>query len=134
MDTVLRDPDKWVTRDCGILERARLVGGEAQSSLRKGVHTIVVDIPLVKKEAIPMERLRAHRGHHRVRTQDWRNPQAKEDIHRRRGPGWLEAVEKVKKWSLTSADGREHAPMGESKRPDRSSVSSSHRRRGPDHV
>ena len=52
MDTVLRDPDKWDHFGIrGILERARLVGGEGKIESRKGQGTtIVVDIPLDKKE------------------------------------------------------------------------------------
>jgi len=52
MDTVLRDPDKWDHFGIrGILERARLVGGEGRIESKKGHGTtIVVDIPLDKKE------------------------------------------------------------------------------------
>jgi two-component system sensor histidine kinase DegS len=52
MDTVLRDPDKWDHFGIrGILERARLVGGEGKIKSKKGHGTtIVVNIPLVKKE------------------------------------------------------------------------------------
>src|SRR5262245_54052780 len=55
MDTVLRDPDKWDHFGIrGILERARLVGGEGKIESKKGRGTtIVVDIPLVKKETTP---------------------------------------------------------------------------------
>ena len=55
MDTVLRDPEKWDHFGIrGILERARLVGGEGKIESKKGRGTtIVVDIPLVKKETIP---------------------------------------------------------------------------------
>jgi two-component system sensor histidine kinase DegS len=54
MDTVLRDPDKWDHFGIrGILERARLVGGEGMIESKKGRGTtIVVDIPLVNKEMI----------------------------------------------------------------------------------
>ncbi len=54
MDTVLRDPDKWDHFGIrGILERARLVGGEGKIESKKGRGTtIVVNIPLVKKETI----------------------------------------------------------------------------------
>ncbi len=54
MDTVLRDPDKWDHFGIrGILERARLVGGEGKIESKKGRGTtIVVDVPLVKKETI----------------------------------------------------------------------------------
>jgi two-component system sensor histidine kinase DegS len=54
MDTVLRDPDKWDHFGIrGILERARLVGGEGKIESKKGRGTtIVVNIPLVKKEAV----------------------------------------------------------------------------------
>jgi two-component system, NarL family, sensor histidine kinase DegS len=53
MDTVLRDPDKWDHFGIrGILERARLVGGEGKIESKKGHGTtIVVEIPLDKKEA-----------------------------------------------------------------------------------
>jgi len=52
MDTVLRDPNKWDHFGIrGILERARLVGGEGKVESKKGRGTtIVVDIPLAKKE------------------------------------------------------------------------------------
>jgi two-component system sensor histidine kinase DegS len=52
MDTVLRDPEKWDHFGIrGILERARLVGGEGKIDSKKGRGTtIVVDVPLVKKE------------------------------------------------------------------------------------
>ena len=55
MDTVLRDPDKWDHFGIrGILERARLVGGEGKIESKKGRGTtIVVNIPLVKKETTP---------------------------------------------------------------------------------
>ena len=55
MDTVLRDPDKWDHFGIrGILERARLVGGEGKIESKKGRGTtIVVAIPLVKKETRP---------------------------------------------------------------------------------
>jgi two-component system sensor histidine kinase DegS len=50
---VLRDPDKWDHFGIrGILERARLVGGEGKIESKKGRGTtIVVEIPLDKKEA-----------------------------------------------------------------------------------
>jgi two-component system sensor histidine kinase DegS len=53
MDTVLRDPEKWDHFGIkGILERARLVGGEGHITSKKGRGTkIVVEVPLVKKEA-----------------------------------------------------------------------------------
>ncbi|HXX75149.1 MAG TPA: sensor histidine kinase [Nitrospiraceae bacterium] len=53
METVLRDPEKWDHFGIrGIIERARLVGGEGRIESRKGRGTtIVVDIPLVNKEA-----------------------------------------------------------------------------------
>jgi two-component system, NarL family, sensor histidine kinase DegS len=52
MDNVLRDPDKWDHFGIrGILERARLVGGEGKIESKKGHGTIiVVEIPLDKKE------------------------------------------------------------------------------------
>jgi two-component system sensor histidine kinase DegS len=55
MDTVLRDPNKWDHFGIrGIMERARLVGGEAKIESKKGRGTaIVVDIPLAKKEMMP---------------------------------------------------------------------------------
>jgi two-component system sensor histidine kinase DegS len=55
MDAVLRDPDKWDHFGIrGILERARLVGGEGTIESKKGRGTtIVVAIPLVKKETTP---------------------------------------------------------------------------------
>jgi two-component system sensor histidine kinase DegS len=55
MDAVLRDPDKWDHFGIrGILERARLVGGEGDIESKKGRGTtIVVAIPLVKKEMRP---------------------------------------------------------------------------------
>jgi two-component system sensor histidine kinase DegS len=54
MDTVLRDPEKWDHFGIrGILERARLVGGEGKIESKKGRGTtIIVDIPLVNKEMI----------------------------------------------------------------------------------
>jgi two-component system, NarL family, sensor histidine kinase DegS len=53
MDVVLRDPEKWDHFGIkGILERARLVGGEAHITSKKGRGTkIVVEVPLVNKEA-----------------------------------------------------------------------------------
>jgi two-component system, NarL family, sensor histidine kinase DegS len=53
MDAVLRDPEKWDHFGIkGILERARLVGGEGHITSKKGRGTkIVVEVPLVKKEA-----------------------------------------------------------------------------------
>lgn len=55
MDTVLRDPDKWDHFGIrGILERARLVGGEGTIDSKKGHGTtIVVEVPLMKKETLP---------------------------------------------------------------------------------
>jgi two-component system sensor histidine kinase DegS len=52
MDSVMRDPDKWDHFGIrGILERARLVGGEGKIESKKAHGTtIVVDIPLDKKE------------------------------------------------------------------------------------
>jgi two-component system sensor histidine kinase DegS len=49
---VLRDPEKWDHFGIrGILERARLVGGEGKIDSKKGRGTtIVVDVPLAKKE------------------------------------------------------------------------------------
>lgn len=53
MDSILRDPEKWDHFGVrGILERARLVGGEGRIESKKGRGTkIVVDVPLMKKEA-----------------------------------------------------------------------------------
>jgi two-component system sensor histidine kinase DegS len=53
METVLRDPEKWDHFGIrGILERARLVGGEGHIESKKGRGTkIVVEVPLVNKEA-----------------------------------------------------------------------------------
>lgn len=53
MDAVLRDPEKWDHFGIkGILERARLVGGEGHITSKKGRGTkIVVEVPLVNKEA-----------------------------------------------------------------------------------
>jgi len=53
METVLRDPDKWDHFGIrGILERARLVGGEGHIESKRGRGTkIIVEVPLVNKEA-----------------------------------------------------------------------------------
>jgi two-component system, NarL family, sensor histidine kinase DegS len=53
METVLQDPEKWDHFGIrGIIERARLVGGDGRIESKKGRGTtIVVDIPLVNKEA-----------------------------------------------------------------------------------
>lgn len=53
METVLRDPEKWDHFGIkGILERARLVGGEGRVESKMGQGTkIVVEVPLMKKEA-----------------------------------------------------------------------------------
>ncbi len=53
VEAVSRDPDKWDHFGLrGILERARLVGGEATVSSKKGVGTrIEIDVPMVSKEA-----------------------------------------------------------------------------------
>jgi two-component system sensor histidine kinase DegS len=52
METVLRDPEKWDHFGIkGILERARLAGGEGRVESKKGVGTkIIVEVPLMKKE------------------------------------------------------------------------------------
>lgn len=52
MEHVMQDPEKWDHFGIrGILERARLVGGEAKIESRKGRGTtIVVEVPLGKKE------------------------------------------------------------------------------------
>jgi len=54
METVLRDPEKWDHFGIkGILERARLVGGEGRVESKKGQGTtIVVEVPLMKKEGV----------------------------------------------------------------------------------
>ncbi|MET0515537.1 MAG: sensor histidine kinase [Nitrospiraceae bacterium] len=54
MNAVLRDPEKWDHFGIrGILERARLVGGEATIDSRKGRGTrIVLRVPLSDKEAL----------------------------------------------------------------------------------
>jgi two-component system sensor histidine kinase DegS len=54
METVLRDPEKWDHFGIrGILERARLVGGEATIDSKKGRGTkIVLRVPLSDKEAL----------------------------------------------------------------------------------
>ncbi|HXF91434.1 MAG TPA: sensor histidine kinase [Nitrospiraceae bacterium] len=53
MDAVAHDPEKWDHFGIrGIVERARLVGGEAQIDSKKGRGTqVMVRVPLVKKEA-----------------------------------------------------------------------------------
>jgi two-component system sensor histidine kinase DegS len=53
METVLRDPEKWDHFGIrGIIDRARLVGGDGRIESKKGRGTtIVVDVPLVNKEA-----------------------------------------------------------------------------------
>lgn len=53
MEAVARDPEKWDHFGIrGIVERARLVGGEARIESKKGRGTqVVVRVPLVKKEA-----------------------------------------------------------------------------------
>ncbi len=53
VEAVSRDPEKWDHFGLrGILERARLVGGEARISSKKGHGTrIVIDVPMVPKEA-----------------------------------------------------------------------------------
>ena len=54
MESVLRDPEKWDHFGIrGILERARLVGGEATIDSKKGRGTrIVLRVPLADKETI----------------------------------------------------------------------------------
>ncbi|MCP9453256.1 MAG: histidine kinase [Nitrospira sp.] len=51
MDTVLRDPEKWDHFGIkGILERARLVGGEGRIESKKGHGTkVVVEVPLMER-------------------------------------------------------------------------------------
>ncbi len=52
VEAIARDPEKWDHFGLrGILERARLVGGEARIESRKGRGTrIVIDVPLVRRE------------------------------------------------------------------------------------
>jgi two-component system sensor histidine kinase DegS len=52
MESILRDPEKWDHFGIrGILERARLVGGEGRIESKKGRGTtIIVEVPLVNKE------------------------------------------------------------------------------------
>ena len=54
METVLRDPEKWDHFGIkGIVERARLVGGEGRVESKKGHGTkVVVEVPLMKKEEV----------------------------------------------------------------------------------
>lgn len=53
VEAVSRDPEKWDHFGLrGILERARLVGGDATISSKKGLGTrIVIEVPMVSKEA-----------------------------------------------------------------------------------
>ncbi len=53
VEAVSRDPEKWDHFGLrGILERARLVGGDATISSKKGQGTrIVIEVPMVSKEA-----------------------------------------------------------------------------------
>lgn len=52
VEAIARDPEKWDHFGLrGILERARLVGGEARIESRKGRGTrVVIDVPLVRRE------------------------------------------------------------------------------------
>lgn len=52
---VSRDPEKWAHFGLrGIIERAKLIGGNARIESKKGRGTrIAVDVPLVKREAVP---------------------------------------------------------------------------------
>lgn len=52
---ISRDPEKWAHFGLrGIVERAKLIGGEARIESKKGRGTrIVVEVPLVKKGAVP---------------------------------------------------------------------------------
>ena len=52
MDAVLRDPDKWDHFGIrGIIERAKLVGGEGHIDSKQGRGTtITVEVPLMNKE------------------------------------------------------------------------------------
>ena len=102
MDTVLRDPEKWDHFGIrGILERARLVGGEGKIQSKKGRGTtIVVDIPLVEKgDNIPWRKLRCSS---RTTIASFAKDLAailktKEDIHViGEAQDGMEAVEKVK--------------------------------------
>jgi len=54
MEQVLHNPEKWDHFGVrGIVERAKLVGGEATIDSKKGRGTqIVVEVPLVKKERV----------------------------------------------------------------------------------
>lgn len=53
LDAISRDPEKWDHFGVrGIIERARLVGGDATIESKRGAGTrIVIEVPLVKKEA-----------------------------------------------------------------------------------
>ncbi len=55
VEVVSRDPEKWDHFGVrGIVERARLVGGEARIESKKGRGTkVVIQVPLAKKEAGP---------------------------------------------------------------------------------
>jgi two-component system sensor histidine kinase DegS len=54
VEAIARDPEKWDHFGLrGILERARLIGGEARIESKKGHGTrIVIEVPLVRKERI----------------------------------------------------------------------------------
>jgi two-component system sensor histidine kinase DegS len=54
VDAISRDPEKWDHFGLrGILERARLVGGEAGITSTQGQGTqIVIDVPMIPKEAV----------------------------------------------------------------------------------
>ncbi|MGE3151125.1 MAG: histidine kinase [Nitrospiraceae bacterium] len=54
VEAIARDPEKWDHFGLrGILERARLVGGEAGITSKQGQGTkIVIDVPMVPKEAV----------------------------------------------------------------------------------
>jgi len=54
MENVLRDPEKWDHFGIkGILERARLVGGEGRMESKPGKGTkLIVEVPLGNKEEI----------------------------------------------------------------------------------
>ncbi len=53
LEAISRDPEKWDHFGVrGIIERARLVGGEARIDSKKGAGTrIVIEVPLVRREA-----------------------------------------------------------------------------------
>jgi two-component system sensor histidine kinase DegS len=54
LEAVSRDPDKWDHFGLrGIVERARLIGGEARIDSRRGQGTrVIIDVPLTRREAV----------------------------------------------------------------------------------